>query len=527
MGERATEYALRLAAWALVLAGSLLNLLNFNDYPLVSPEVGLVLLAIAPVAAIAAVLHTAAPRLSFVFTGILVGLAVDLNSDGEIVAVAAGLAAAALAFRWDQVVLKLAIAGFSAVMLSQVATASISAGGPIGSAKAATTPDRLHSADQPRPIVHIVLDSYLGMEGMSADPAGFASLRRDNVDFWTGHGFRLYEGAYSRHANTVNSIPHMLSFGKRPFATTTQRLQHVSPGRLDYFDVLAARKYRVSAIMPDFIDLCFQQKIADCRHFRRSDLSSVAYFDLPTTDRARTVAITMAGMSRLSASAYITIWNAAIYLGLAEPGRMYEETKLFPLASAKALDEFEADLSSIQPGEVRFAHLLLPHDPYAFTADCKVRPKADWLSEGGPGGDIATRDARYRDQMRCLMSRIHGVLAELDSGPHGREAIVIVHGDHGSRIAGTRPSSDGEQSSRRDLAMTYSTLFAIRAPGIGPGVVAGRAPIEDLLGSFVHSGFATAPEVEKAPSRIILADRQWIPRKEAQLPRYSTALTRR
>ena len=69
---------------------------------------------------------------------------------------------------------------------------------------------------------------------------------------------------------------------------------------------------------------------------------------------------------------------------------------------------------------------------------------------------------------RCLQQRL-GLIETLDLTPAGREAIVLIHGDHGSRIAPTQPFIDGPQLSRRELLMSYSTFYAIRVPGESAG----------------------------------------------------------
>ena len=524
MTENQTHLLLRVGAWIAVFGASLLNLLGHNAYPLWSPEIAILLVAIILLGAVLGWIHNVArPRLSFLFTGLLVYLAIDLNSENMTIAIIAGVAASAIAFKWDAVLLKLSAAGFTTSFVFQAVTGLLFAGPAIVSAQAAPA---LHSQSELPPIVHILLDSYLGTEGMAADPSGFGELRDDNIAFWQTRGFRLYDGAYSRHANTANSVRHALSFGEHPLATTTQKLQHIVPERLEYFEHLQARGYSIHAVLPDFIDLCEKQPIDDCEKFRRSDLSSITRYDLSTADRVRTIGTTLVGMSHLAGSVYVTLWNGAIKLGLAEPGRLYDDTKLFPLASADALDDFENKLADAQPGNAYFAHLLLPHDPYAFDAECRVKPKSQWLSEGGPPGDLAARDAAYREQMRCTMKRLDGLLTTLDSSQAGRGAIVIIHGDHGSRIVGQRPFSDIANHTPRDLAMTYSTLFAVRAPGIQPQLVAGRAAIEDLLGALVSADFAAAPKTSANAAKIMLADEEWVPRRSIKLPEYAPALTK-
>jgi hypothetical protein len=98
--------------------------------------------------------------------------------------------------------------------------------------------------------------------------------------------------------------------------------------------------------------------------------------------------------------------------------------------------------------------------------------------------------------------------------------VIIIHGDHGSRIVGTRPAVENTTQTVRDYAMTYSTLFAIRAPGIEPGTIEGRAALDELLEDFARSDFHTAPPSGSRPAEIILATMDWRPKKRVSLPNY-------
>ena len=173
-----------------------------------------------------------------------------------------GCAAAGVALFHNRNVVKLAAAAFGAVMLFQLATAASGAWTASPPAHAAPTPD---SGDASRPpIIHLLMDSYLGTEGMGADPA-FARLREETIAFYTQHGFRLYDGAYSRHANTANSVPYILSFGTAVPAKVGQvaERQYARPAGL--FRSTRRERLRHFGLGADFLDLCAGQPIDDCR----------------------------------------------------------------------------------------------------------------------------------------------------------------------------------------------------------------------------------------------------------------------
>jgi len=510
------DWIAKAAAWALMFAASLLNLLNFNEYPLVRREVAVVIAALALISAGLSLVERLAPRRAFVFTGVLVGLGADLNTGAATLPVILGCAAGAAAWFYNKNVVKLASTAFGTVMLFQLGIAGAgvwSASPPAHAAPAPSSGD----ASLP-PIVHLLMDSYLGTEGMGADPA-FAQLREQTIAFYLEHGFRLYDGAYSRHANTANSVPYILSFGNAAPATVSQRSERFSPGRLDYFDRLAARGYGISILGADFINLCDGQPVDDCRQFQHSKLSAITQFSMSTRDRATTIGVTLASMSGLTSQIYNYSALANYLLGGDRPMMMRNSKKLASPRAVVAMHDLGQVLKQPEYGRAYFAHLLIPHEPYVFDESCAMKPRAQWNTEM-QSAKIEARYANYRAQTVCMHRLLGEMLDVLQETEAGRQAIVIIHGDHGSRIAVRRPDTLNPSPDLRDFAMTYSTLFAIRAPGLEPELVDGRASLDELLEDFAESDFRTAPATGRQPAQVILATGDWVPKTRTNLPEY-------
>jgi predicted AlkP superfamily pyrophosphatase or phosphodiesterase len=112
--------------------------------------------------------------------------------------------------------------------------------------------------------------------------------------------------------------------------------------------------------------------------------------------------------------------------------------------------------------------------------DCKVRADPlTWTSYGDldiPTGVLnsrVSREARYISyfaQVRCLHSALRRFLEGLKEIGAFEDATIIVHGDHGSRIARIAPLTTTLQPlSDEDMADMYSVLFAVRSPSLAPG----------------------------------------------------------
>lgn len=498
--------------WMLMLSASLLNFLNFNDYPLFRPEVGIVLLGFALISVVLTGLEKSAPRLAFVFTGLMIGLAADLNVDAPLAPLLAGGFALAIARSHNAAVVKVAGAAFGTVVAFQLVT------GALASPPAARDAPPVERVSKRPPVIHLMLDSYVGLDGMSAD-ADFVGLRKETEALYRKARFRVYESAYSRHANTANSVPYFLSFGTSAPVLLSQQSARATPERFDYFDRLAGEGYAINVRGANFIDLCTGQAVTDCRQYPYAGLEALTRFPMTTTDRAKTLAISLAGMSSLAAGIYNQTALVASRLGVRDLMVMRNLVKTSTPKAALTLIDLQRELSHPQYGQVYFAHLLLPHEPYVFDADCRVKPHAEWHTES-QGASRAERNADYQAQVRCMHSLLGRLFDTLDRSASGRAAVVIVQGDHGSRIVTARPTHEEPDVSLHDYAMTYSAMFAIRAPGIAPGIAEGRASLDELLKDFAAGGFASAPPADVRPAEVVLASKDWIPKRRVPLPDY-------
>jgi hypothetical protein len=166
------------------------------------------------------------------------------------------------------------------------------------------------------------------------------------------------------------------------------------------------------------------------------------------------------------------------------------------------------ELSRAQSGMVLFAHLLLPHYPYIYDASCRPRPPSEWLVRsdevrvdvlGGftnkPDGRAA-RYSMYIQQIACLQRKVALLIEAIPASMRDR-AIVVIQGDHGSRISLTDPVTRSEDSlAPSDYVDHFSTLFAVRSPHLEAGYDLRSTSITCLLRTLVESDFRSAAGVE-------------------------------
>jgi hypothetical protein len=511
--HRLQRFAVPAAAGSAVLVGSLLNFLNYNDYPLLTPEVAIALGALVAAACLLAVAHRFAGRLGRYLMDIaLLYLALDLNLD---LGIAAGLGAVAAAILLNRYLLPGLALIFAVIIMTEALDLDFS--GESAAAQAS-----LPAAGAAPILVHVILDEHIGVEGLPADDPEAAAARKALTAYFADNGFALFGGAYNEYMHTINAIPFLLNFGVQQPWHPESKDDGVRVARNAYFDRLRALGYAISVYQSDFVDFCTGQQLRACNEQRAAGLEPIATSDLPTADKAQLILYGFWSLSDAVVTASTLYDVCALLLQRAGLGAPVIDIDLYSRTStAVALDladQLVADLRGARPGEAYFAHLLLPHYPYAARDDCTLERLADWRERRSAVHDIAERQDAYFEQLGCVQTKVAEILAALD----GRPSIVLLHGDHGSRITQHDPTVENEgEYGDADLIAGFSTLFAVRAPGLAPGYDAARLPVAKLLESLANSGFRSAAVELPAgfvPS-VVLEDAYWRPIERHELPR--------
>lgn len=368
-------------------------------------------------------------------------------------------------------------------------------------------------ASQKLAIVHIILDEHIGIEGLSRRSRD-AQLRELVKSFYTKHGFRVFGGAYSDFYNTANSIPFTMNLGERHDAKGG--FYAAAKGN-EYFQLLKTAGYRINVFQSEYIDYC--SALVDlCTIYNSTYYGNIADTSLGATDKAILIGRKMVPGMVISAGtrAYMRLHDAGYRLPVPVPNTNLNPTAINAWAAFRRL---EKELSDVQPGHLYFAHILLPHMPYALRPDCTLAPIAQWR-ERVRTQPLAEREDAYAKQLICTTRQIGAVLKAVDNTPAGRNAIVIIHGDHGSRISDFEPLAENiARIDDDDLVAGYSTLFAVRAPGIQPGYDPRHYRLVDLLHELATSGFRNTGSHPSADPVVVLVDKKMIPRRRVPLPK--------
>jgi hypothetical protein len=351
-----------------------------------------------------------------------------------------------------------------------------------------------------RPIVHVVLDEQLGVGGFRGigDTVTAAFLS----DFYTGRGFDVYPGAYSRFNDTRPSLATLMSMGE---ADGPSLLGPSKPGSAaplssnPYFARLASEGYRINVYQSANLDYCATPGIAvaTCVRVPPTSIANISFLRIPWRSKARLILefqlVTSSQLRQLL------------------PGLRGLEPRRIFAARALGLMRLAGDDIALrrQRTDFVFVHVLLPHGPYEVDARCVSYLEHLLADSGTVKGSIpdslrTSREARYRAQVRCTHRVLGELLDRVDHVFGPGEAIIMVHGDHGSRAVhrcggrdDCRPPAATVEQVRNfrpaDFNAEFSTLLAVRGPD-SKGVVHWEpVPMQDLLWRFVQSGFQAVP----------------------------------
>ncbi len=382
------------------------------------------------------------------------------------------------------------IGGFSAMFVATVGIGLLSARQDV--------PDRAGGSaaggDLPL-VVHIVLDEHIGLAGMSSATPGGAAASAALRRFYTDAGFRVFAGAYSQFFRTEASLAGALNFdgSARAARFLTRKNYGFSLNENAYLKAYAAKGYRIRVYQSDYFDLCKSAgiEVAGCTSYRPDYLSRPAIAGLPASERARLLfgmyysSIAVIKIVKLAGN-QLDRW--ASRRGVTLPGPRLWHGRVGPLAVAPTFDRLIRDVSHATGGTVLFAHLLMPHYPYVYNSACTVRsPISAWrlrYDRNRKNSPESRRRsyAQYFEQVGCVEKRLAELFVALKRSNAYDRATIVIHGDHGARIGLTDPEAGMAASlTPADYTDAFSTLFAVKAPGIPAGVDPRMLPLTSLL----------------------------------------------
>jgi hypothetical protein len=408
----------------------------------------------------------------------------------------------------------LVASGFLCVFVGTMVVGAAVREGP--RTQVSTEPSITSSSAPPR-LIHFVLDEHLGIEGIPDETEQARVVKRKLKQFYQHYGFALYGGAYSRYFHTHNSIPNLVNFsaeskdrafilGDRPPYIVRQN---------QYFKLLKDHGYQLHIVGGEFLDFCSGQEgpPMDCTEYHWYRLDNVGSLNEPMLSKMSMLLATFLTKYHLYQRVLLYYESPMrpflLSHGLAVPVINPESlwTKrgvyLFSVNTMVAMDAVSKGVLQLPRGHMLFAHLLLPHFPYVFREDCSPRAIADSMDnmettpqEFRTSEGRALRYDQYLRQVECLYVILDDLFKKMQSAGLFDDTIIILHGDHGSRIGLNNPAiAEGRKLTDVDYADAFSTLFAVRIPGEPGSYDSSLRAIDDLLVATLGASMGSTPVI--------------------------------
>ncbi len=350
-------------------------------------------------------------------------------------------------------------------------------------------------------VVHILLDALLAPGAIDRGIAGGDAIYEAMHRLAERHGFRLFERAFSRHLNTGTSIANLMNAG---YEEEDARLSFESNFNIKanaYFDDYAARGYRIEVYRNSSgVDYCSNEQVSSCVEFdsynpvwllaNESDAGTLSAVTVRTFDLLR---ILLHGHARNYTGRLLARFTLKVETLLVGSPRFKTPLSRFDVQGfPNWFDDFADAVMRSDRGTLVFAHFLVPHAPFLLSSTCDTRESTeevwDIYSQLGEnyGRDREKIDARrkkvlgyYYAQVRCVLLKLEELLERIDRSERHRDALILVHGDHGP-LPSIRYNV--EALVERYFIDSYATFFAVRAPGRVPaGHDCEAVPLPDLF----------------------------------------------
>lgn len=333
-------------------------------------------------------------------------------------------------------------------------------------------------------VIHVVLDEHGSIDAM---PSNIVSEVEKNelIGEWERLGFSLFRQVYTAEAATYLTIARMWNPQRKNPDGVVVRSDGPETFLVEQFDmareVTARRALDVTGMNYVSLRPILKSQAPINRLLQRDyprATVGITAAHLPQSDRLRILLARMADWHVKSAkSNLVRALGDATGMLHRDGGLLYSWRSAYGLTAKYELDQLANRLACCGiRSTYYYVHVLLPHWPYVFHSDCRARPVATWLynevHELGRPNTLATRAERYRlylDQVRCTQRVIARLVSAVDSNPSLTDAIIMIHGDHGARIA-LKPVERANipESGYDDTSFQLdqrATLFALRQPG--------------------------------------------------------------
>lgn len=360
----------------------------------------------------------------------------------------------------------------------------------------------------PADIFIFFVDEHTGIEGIPRLKGAGKVWKKILTDHYQQRGFTLFPRAYSNYFDTHNSIPSILN---HKLLDKNRYTENVPKNGLLEFLLQKGRPLNI--YQSDILDFCgaFRGREAHCFQYRANSAGNIAYLPLSHLEKILFLADSFVEAHQSELLKRIYRWT------MHKAGREVR-SHTGPIPVMRVFEQLKNDVQTSPPGTVFFAHLLMPHYPYVYDADCRLKHLKDWenrssANEGNTRADWKKRYGKYADQSICLDRKLEDFFKVLDAEQRYENASIVIFSDHGSRITLAPPVAESVGSFiLEDWMACFSAFAAVKkgrflesTPLLKNPVYKKRIPLAALMNTL----FRFSPEdaaLEKRFSRVYLRE---------------------
>ena len=347
------------------------------------------------------------------------------------------------------------------------------------------------------PVVHIILDGFIGIDGLPSHPASEA-LADKIYAFFDHNKFQVFPRAYSRYESTGDSLNFAMNFrndGESTFGMEVKgRRKHLLRSNAQ-FDVMQNLGYRFNIYQTGYLDFCQSNpdSLDKCWEYAQPNLKSIRLVSSLRLKLKMLVKVLLSQLKLLSDLVVKKGW-------LLDQGVTHHDPRVF--------SNLENDLRDESAGKYFFAHVLLPHGPFAYMNDCSISYETPlWARYANVKDEAVLKDEIYEvrtqnyfAQVECALKSLGQVFEIMRRTGIYEQSIVVVHGDHGSGIGKFLPVVQNlADLTAAEYRSNFSTLFAVKFPGDEKRVDKRTLPLSTLLEEFTATVKGQVSEREGAP----------------------------
>ncbi len=350
------------------------------------------------------------------------------------------------------------------------------------------------------PVIHIMLDGFAGIEGIPKNIVHGNALRHQLQQFFTHNNFTLYTKAYSHYLRTYNSVSNLVNFSSKPQSHYYFNKDSDNLKQNRYFEMLGKMGYQIHVFeFSQMINYCEPNRypVTYCYTYPAASLKIIKSLNIAPFDKylfvLKSYLLWSEGYQMLKAAYEQYLLPVTRYFGISMPRVKWYQARTSAIWIPTVFNHLTKAVIAHPDGSFFYAHILGPHSPYVYNAHCKlIKNPMKWqinLYDNLPLNTDISRIKRYQlyeNQLMCVTQQLQHFFTRLKKVGIYQKAIIIINGDHGSRITKVLPTINMKNKmNEQAFKDCFQTLFAVKMPHAKPQLIYKMIPIQNILAKTV------------------------------------------